>query len=452
MGIGGIAMANVAVLLAEAGYRVAGSDQNVYEPAASILRRAGIAVRTPYEAASVPTSSETTIIVGNALSRGHVEVEEALRRNLPLESFSGFLRRTVMRDRTRIVVAGTHGKSSTTAAIAFLLSSTGHDPSYLIGADPLDLDFGGHAAHGLPFVIEGDEYDSAFFDKRSKFLDYFPQILVLGKVEHDHLDIFPTLEEMLISYRRLVQQLPTDGTLVVAADSEHAVDLAKYAPCSVLTVGEDVGCAWQLLDGGVRAPDGAILAESSLQVFGAHNLQNLALAIAAASKVEVSTSKLFAAARGFRGIKRRMECVLDRDGLIVYDDFAHHSTAIRAAIAAVRGRHPEANIVAAFEPRSNTATRCLFQHELTDALGTADHVAIGSIHRKEKIPSEVRLDPDAMCTELKQRGVRAASVPNADLPEFIQASLVREKQNVVLFMSNGSFDGACQRFCGYYNL
>ncbi|MCL4304470.1 hypothetical protein KJZ99_00995 [bacterium] len=446
LGIGGIAMANVAVLLREAGYAVSGSDQNIYEPAASILSRAGVSVRTPYAVQNVPNEENSIVVVGNVQSRGQIEVEEALSKNIPLESFPGLLRRTVMRHKRRIVVAGTHGKSTTTACIAHLLKSTGHDPSYLIGADPLDLDFGGHYSNSDTFVIEGDEYDSAFFDKRSKFLDYFPSILVLGRVEHDHLDIFPTLDEMLLSYRRLVSQLPGNGRLIVSSDSLHAMKLAELSPCEVVTVGFSETCTWQIRGTDLVHLGDQVFATYADSVLGSHNRLNVAMAIASASAVEPDLLALVEASKQFRGIRRRLELVLRAGEVTVFDDFAHHPTAVAAAIDAVREYDRDARVIAVFEPRSNTATRDLYQHEFAEALAKADAVVIGSIHRKERISSGERLNVDAIVEQLTSRGVAAAAIENSEIPDYLHATFPAGDR-IVLFMSNGSFDGVCHKFC-----
>ncbi len=446
LGIGGIAMANVAVLLREAGYTVSGSDQYIYEPAASILARAGVSVRTPYAVQNVPNKGNSIVVVGNVQSRGQLEVEEALSKNIPLESFPGLLRRTVMQHKRRIVVAGTHGKSTTTACIAHLLKATGHDPSYLMGADPLDLDFGGHYSDRDIFVIEGDEYDSAFFDKRSKFLDYFPNILVLGRVEHDHLDIFPTLDEMLLSYRRLVSQLPGNGKLIVSSDSLHAMKLAELSPCEVVTVGFSDSCTWQIKGADLICLGNQVFVNYADSVLGSHNRLNVAMALAAASAVETDINELVAAARLFRGIRRRLELVSRAGEVTVFDDFAHHPTAVAAAIDAVREYNSATEVIAVFEPRSNTATRDLYQHEFAEALAKADAVVIGSIHRKEKISSGERLNVDAIVEQLTSRGVAAATIENSEIPDYLDTQF-STGERIFLFMSNGSFDGVCQKFC-----
>ncbi|MBK6766999.1 MAG: UDP-N-acetylmuramate--alanine ligase [bacterium] len=445
MGIGGIAMANVAVLLKSAGWHVTGSDQNVYEPAASILRRAGIDVKTPYVPANLPEDRDSIVVVGNVQSRGHVEVEEALRRNLRLESFPGLLRRTLMQGKRRIVVAGTHGKSTMTACVTHLLRETDQDPSFLIGADPLDIEFGGHYGSGESFVIEGDEYDSAFFDKRSKFLDYFPTVLLLGRVEHDHLDIFPTMEEMLLSFRRVIAELPDNGALIVAGDYIASVELASHAPCQVIWVGESRSSDWRISARNLHLPSGETIFDFASNAIGAHNRLNAAMALAATASFTQDASALFNAAKTFRGIKRRLERVYASELLNVYDDFAHHPTAVAAAISALRDHHASAQVIAVFEPRSNTATRNLYQREFTDAFAGADHVVIGSIHRKEKIPLEFRLDLDLMIEELRAKGRHAVALDNGDILDYLLAQCDGRPQ-VILFMSNGSFDGVCRSF------
>lgn len=441
LGIGGIAMANVAVLLRSAGYDVTGSDQGIYEPAASLLRRAGISAKTPYAAENLPDDSATTIIVGNVQSRGQVEVEEALRRNFNLESFPGFLRRTVMSGRTRMVVAGTHGKSTTTACAAFLLHQLNRKPGFLIGADPLDLPFGGSAGSGSEFVIEGDEYDSAFFDKRSKFLDYFPRILILGRVEHDHLDIFPTLEEMLLSFRRLVAQLPSNGKLIVAADSPLAAQLAEKSPCEVISVSAGAASSYRIEGRNLVTRTGQLVENFAPGVIGEHNRLNVAMAIAGVAALNLSLDQVTLAARSFHGIKRRMERIYDSTELIVFDDFAHHPTAIAAAIDALREEFPQRKVVAVFEPRSNTAVRNKYQDDFRASLSHAHEVIVGSIHRKEKIPRDEVLDMDRLIRDLMASGIPAVALDNQNISLHLQSS-TGPQPTVVVFMSNGSFGGA----------
>lgn len=445
LGIGGIAMANVAVLLRSAGYQVTGSDQEVYEPAASLLKRAGIVAKTPYSVENLPHDHNTTIIVGNVQSRGHVEVEEALRRNLLLESFPGFLRRTVMAHKTRYVVAGTHGKSTTSACIAHILCELGRDPGYLFGADPVNMPFGGNAGSGGEFVIEGDEYDSAFFDKRSKFLDYFPNVLVLGRVEHDHLDIFPTLEEMLLSFRRLVAQLPSNGRLIVAADSPLAMELAQKSPCEVVTVSFDTSNDYSVHKSVLKCPNGSDYVDFAPGVIGDHNKLNVAMSIAAVAATRIAITDIVNAAKSFKGIRRRLELIYTSTEVLVYDDFAHHPTAIAAAIKAIREHYNGHRVIAVFEPRSNTAVRNKYQNEFRAALANAHEVIIGSIHRKDKIPASDVLDASRMIADLNSGGVYAAAIENREIPGHLM-NCQRDCPIVVLFMSNGGFSNAPANF------
>lgn len=444
MGIGGIGMANVAVLLQAAGFAVSGSDQNIYEPAASILRNSRIVVKSPYAEQNLPARGP--IIVGNAQSRGHAEVEAALERRLPLYSFPEFIGREILATRHSVVVAGTHGKSTTSACLAHLLSAVGAAPGYLVGAQPLNLPFGGAAGTGEHFVIEGDEYDSAFFDKRSKFLHYFPRTLILGPVEYDHADIFPDLDSLLLSFRRLINLLPRNGTLIYDATFPHTVRLAAAAPCKTISVGTE-HCDFNLLPNpqslSFRAPDGSDSFEFSIP--GQHNRKNALLAIAAATSLGVSRAQLRTAVADFRGNRRRMERLYNHDSLVVYDDFAHHPTAIAAALQAVRETHPGHRIIAVVEPRSNTMVQNIFQQELPLALAHADHIIIGDIHRLERIPPEHRLDFAKIDSQLRASGKSMQHLPTAEIPDYLKTH-VNGSPTAVIFMSNGAFAGVQQTF------
>jgi UDP-N-acetylmuramate: L-alanyl-gamma-D-glutamyl-meso-diaminopimelate ligase len=447
-GIGGIGMANVAALLKQGGFEVSGSDANVYEPAASILREAGVRLLTPYSAENVPRDG-TPVIVGNALSRGHVEVEAALDAGVPLFSFPEFLCRNVLPGRHTLVVAGTHGKSTMTACIAHLLGAAGCRPGFLVGAQPLDFPVG--AAWGGeegPFVIEGDEYDSAFFDKRSKFLHYFPRTLVLGKVEYDHADIFPSVSEMLVAYERLLRLLPRSGDIVFLRDCQATTDLAASAPCRKTSVGLTDGADWMLLDSRqslcFRAPDGK-QHEQAFGLPGRHNRLNGLMAVAAACAYGVALDEALRAVGEFRGLRRRLEKLLERPDLIVYDDFAHHPTAIAETLRALREEHPGLRLVAVFEPRSNTMVRNIFQNELAQALKLADEVVAGTIHRAERISEAERLDLDRLRGDLMQAGIRFSRMANSEIPAFVH-EVASKLPTVAVFLSNGGFDGVPQRF------
>lgn len=451
MGIGGIGMSNVAVLLSQAGFRVSGSDENIYEPAAGILRTAGIATYSPYSEQNLPKSG-VPVIVGNAQSRGHEEVEAALARNLTLHSFPEFIARNVLANRHRIVVAGTHGKSTTTACLAHVLETLQLEPGYLIGAQPVNFVSGGACGSGEHFVIEGDEYDSAFFDKRSKFLHYFPRTLILGPVEYDHADIFPDIDSILLSFRRLIQQLPNNGALIYDASSHFTADLAKAAPCPTISVGGHES-DFHLLDSPTtlrfETPD-KIEHEFAFSIPGRHNRMNALMSIAAVTSIGHSVESCRAGIETFRGNRRRMERLYAQNGRIVYDDFAHHPTAIAAALQAVRETHPAHRIVAVIEPRSNTMVRNIFQKELPVALAAADCVVVGDIHRLEKIPPQERLDFSQIERELNANGTSMQHSATSEIPESLQHMLTDEP-TVILFMSNGSFGDAPRKFVDLLN-
>jgi len=447
MGIGGIGMANLAVLLKESGLRVSGSDENLYEPAASILRNAGINVSSPYAEINLP-DLDCPIVVGNALSRGHVEIEAALRNRYSLYSFPEILARQILFYRQSCVVAGTHGKSSTSACLAYLFSKTNQNPGYLIGGKPLDLPAGAALGTGAPFVVEGDEYDSAFFDKRSKFLHYFPQILTLGQVEFDHADIFNNLDEVLLTFRRLINLLPDNGCLIYDASSENTCDLAKTARCKTWSVGATDQCDWQLLSTGkshiLKAPDRKMY-EFKIPQPGEHNRMNALMALASASAVNENTQSYLAALSDFKGISRRLEKLFSDKRCIVFDDFAHHPTAVRAAIGAIRESYPNHRLITVFEPRSNTSVRNFYQQEFVDSFTAADDVVIGTIHRLERIPPEERLDINKIIADLRTRISSAKHLDNTEIIDYLVAKL-DSKPTVILFMSNGSFDSVPLKF------
>jgi UDP-N-acetylmuramate: L-alanyl-gamma-D-glutamyl-meso-diaminopimelate ligase len=446
-GIGGIGMANLAVLLQQAGFSVSGSDGSIYEPAATILKNAGIQPLVPYAAANVPLDG-TPVIIGNAQSRGHVEVEAALEAGVPLYSFPEFLHREIMQNRHSVVVAGTHGKSTTTACLAHVLREVGLQPGFLVGALPVGFPQG--AAFGSsqsPFVVEGDEYDSVFFDKRSKFLHYFPRTLLLGTVEYDHADIFPDPEAMLLAFRRLINLLPANGRLIYAYDCGQTRELAAKAPCPTISVGETAGADWQLLSHhdrlhfkGPKGPDSC-----DFGIPGRHNRLNGLMSLAAASTLIPDLDNLKRALSGFTGIKRRFEVLYRKSNLVVYDDFAHHPTAIAASLQAVRESHPGSRIIAVFEPRSNSVVRNIFQQQMPAAFLQANQVVIGTIHRAERIPFDQRLNIPAISAELAGHGIPCDQMANQEIPQKLH-SLLNSDPAVVIFMSNGSFDGAARAF------
>lgn len=446
IGIGGIGMVNVAALLSEAGWQVSGSDNAIYSPASDLLEKLPVSYRTPYRADNVP--DQGSCIVGNALSRGHVEVETALSRGLDLFSFPEFLRLFLLPQKKRIVVTGTHGKTTTAACIAYVLERLGENPSFLIGGEPKDFPFGGHCGRGAWAVLEGDEYDSAFFDKRSKFLHYFPHVLTIGPVEFDHADIFASLEDIKKSFQLLLRLLPRDGTVVAYGDHPVTRQIAEASPCRVVWVGVDAGNDWQLLPKSDRLcwrRKGRGEGEAQWALLGRHNRLNALMALATVVESGFDEDSAIRALQGFGGVRRRLELLLESESVVVIDDFAHHPTAISAAIQAVREKYPNRCLIALFEPRSNTTVRNYFQKELAEALAKADKVVVGSIHREEQIPQNQRLSIDLLARDLSGRGRGFAHMANEEIPDWLLSQNLAEP-TAVLFMSNGMFSGVQARF------
>ncbi len=447
-GIGGTGMVGVARLALEAGWEVRGADSPLYPPTAQMVEALGVQVATSYAAANLDWKPDV-VVVGNALSRGNAELEAVLDRGLAYVSFPEWLRFAVLQSRKNIVVSGTHGKTTTTALASFLLDRCGLRPGWLIGGQPLDLDH--PAALGVtggPFVIEGDEYDAAFFDKRAKFFSYLPHTLIVTSVEFDHADIYNNLEEIERAFRLLLRQVPASGHVLLCADHPRAHALRDHAFSNIHSYGFDETAAWRIETVAVSPQGqtfrihhaGKVWGDFFTTLFGRHNLQNAAAALIAASLHGATPAALALALPKFGGIKRRMEIFLEADGLIFVDDFAHHPTAIRETIAAAKSRWPNRNITVIFEPRSNTTATNRMQHELGEAFDGANEVWIGPIYRAEKYPESLRLDRPRLVSEITRRG------PHAHYAEDVQSIVDRLRADtkahaIVLVLSNGAFGG-----------
>ncbi|MFH1010929.1 MAG: Mur ligase family protein [bacterium] len=450
MGIGGIGMVNVAAFLTDAGWQVTGSDDGVYPPASDLLAKLQVPFRTPYRAENLPTG--WPVIVGNALSRGHVEVEAALTRGFALYSFPEFLRLFAWQEKKRIVVAGTHGKTTTAACIAHILEKIGENPGFLVGGEPVNFPFGGHYGEGQWAVLEGDEYDCAFFDKRSKFLHYFPHILTLGPIEFDHADVFSSLDDIRRTFHLLLRLLPRDGLVVAYGDHAATREIAEASPCRVVWVGEHAKNDWRLLPTASKLrweAKGRGKGEAKWSLVGKHNRLNGLMALATVVEAGFGQAESAQALATFGGVRRRLELLLESGNLTVIDDFAHHPTAIASAIDAVREGFPRRRLIAVFEPRSNTTVRNYFQKELADALGRADAVLLGTIHREAQIPKEQRLDVAELERTLSEKGRRFAHLMNDEIPDWLLSESGKEP-TAILFMSNGSFSGIQRRFVARY--
>ena len=447
-GIGGTAMVAGARLAIEAGWEVRGSDNPLYPPTSGMVADLGVPVAAGYAAENLDWNPDV-VLLGNALSRGNPEVEAALSRRMRFASLPEWLKEHVLRDRRPVALCGTHGKTTTTALTAHILEKCGLNPGWLIGGQPLGLDHSARlGAPGAPFAIEGDEYDTAFFDKRAKFLHYLPEIAVVTSVEFDHGDIYRDLAEIELAFQRMLRQIPRDGWLLCCADN-HARSLRPHAFSNTATYGFAEDADWR----GVYGDDGRLevwrggmpwaVLEPTLA--GRHNGQNTLAAVAVAALLGAGPDAVAEAVRTFPGVRRRMEVFLEHHGITFVDDFAHHPTAIRETIAGARARWPQSRLLAVFEPRSNTTVTNAFQGELGEAFGAADGVWLGPIHRADKIPETERLDRAEIVRQLRGLGKEASFHDDIGA---MAAEIWRGSRpgDVVLIMSNGAFGGIYRMF------
>ena len=449
IGICGTAMATLAALLKRRGHDVRGSDQNVYPPMSDFLAGEHIPTMSGYSADHIPADLDL-VVVGNAISRGNPELESVLERKMRYCSLPEAIRDHFLWGARSIVLAGTHGKTTTTSLTGWLLTHGNLDPTVLVGG--IALNFGEHGSSyrvgaGRDFVIEGDEYDSAYFDKTAKFLKYLPDVAVIGNIEFDHADIYPDLDAVRLAFRRLVNLVPRNGLLLLGADSPHAAALREVAVSPVETFGLAEEATWHAHD--VRHADGVThftvrraggpfgMFQSPL--LGEHNVRNALAAIAVGSHGGLGASQLADGLRTFKGIKRRLETVGTARGVTVLDDFAHHPTAVHETLAALRTGYPGRRIWAVFEPRSASSCRRIFQDDFARAFGGADEVVVAGVFRSS-LPEGERLSADQLVDDLRRGGHHARHIPDVDA---IVSTIVEERRDgdVVVLMSNGGFGG-----------
>jgi len=444
----GTAMASLAGLLRDLGHEVTGSDQGVYPPMSTQLEQMGVAIRSPYHADNVPADADL-VVIGNALSRGNPEVECVLDRRQHMTSAPALLADALIRGRTSLVVAGTHGKTTTTGLLAFLLDRAGLDPGFLVGGLPVDFPRSYRLGHGAHFVIEGDEYDCAFFDKRPKFVHYLPDVAVIGNLEHDHADIYPDRAAVEAAFVHLLNVLPRRGLLIAGVESAgvRAVLPRAHSRVETFSAGADPA-DWQAQDirhakAGSRfrlLRQGRDLGVFQLCLAGDHNVRNALAALAAAAAAGVEPEAAREALAAFQGIRRRLEVRGTVRGVVVYDDFAHHPTAVRATLEALRAAPDRGRILAVFEPRSYTSRTRVFQQAFAEAFSAADLVVVAAVHLPSKVPESQRLSEAELVEGIAARGVRAAFIPSV---AAIVESLVceaREGDRIVV-LSNGGFGG-----------
>ena len=448
IGICGTAMATLAAMLKARGHQVQGSDLGVYPPMSDFLLREGIPAFEGYRPEHITTELDL-VVVGNAISRGNPELEEVLDRKIRFVSMPEMIREEFLWQSRSIVVSGTHGKTTTTALTAWLLTACGRDPSALVGGIALNLDGSYRLGRGRDFVIEGDEYDSAFFDKTAKFLKYLPDIAIVGNLEYDHADIYPDLESLRVAFRRFVGLVPRNGRLLLGADSEEATRLASLARSTVETFGLSGEADWRA---SAVAPDGdsvgfdltykgAPEGRVTVPLFGGHNVRNTLAAIAAGHAAGLNIGEMIDALKDFKGVRRRMELRGTAGGVLVFDDFAHHPTAIVETLRAVRWSYPDRRIWAIFEPRSATSCRKIFQQDFARAFeeSGADEIILASVFRST-LPDHERLSVEEIIQHLAAAGKRARHIPS--VPEIVRTVADESTEgDLVVVMSNGGFDG-----------
>jgi UDP-N-acetylmuramate: L-alanyl-gamma-D-glutamyl-meso-diaminopimelate ligase len=441
LGICGTAMGSVAAALRDRGFTVSGSDENIFPPMSDFLQHKGIPFSDPYRAEYIPENAEV-VVIGNAIKRGNPEVEAVLARKLYYLSLPEVLKHFFLRGRHNLVVTGTHGKTTTTALLAWIFTVADLDPGYVIGGIPKNLGQGAFLNDSKFFVIEGDEYDTAFFDKRSKFIHYLPELLIVNNIEFDHADIFHDLDEIKLSFRRLLNIVPQNGMVLLNGDDPNCVEVAQNCLAPIVQVGFSPNCAQQI-HGIAYSAEGSrfTLGDVPFEVplIGEFNVRNTAMAAAAARFYRVEPEVIQQALTSFEGIKRRQEVRGEARGIKVIDDFAHHPTAIRETLTALRHRYPGHRLWAIFEPRSNTTRRAVFQQQLPDALQLADGVFISQVAALEQIPEGERLNPEAVVEAIKASGRAAFYEPDAD--SIVKRLLpLLEPKDVVTVFSNGGFD------------
>ncbi|HEV2960241.1 MAG TPA: UDP-N-acetylmuramate:L-alanyl-gamma-D-glutamyl-meso-diaminopimelate ligase [Candidatus Angelobacter sp.] len=451
IGICGTAMASLAGLLKQRGFKVTGSDAAAYPPMSDFLASINISVAQPYAETNLKPRPDL-VVVGNAISRGNPEIEHVLDERIPFRSLPDILYEYFLRSREPVVVAGTHGKTTTTSMLSWIFQSAGKDPSFLIGGIAENFSSSFALKQGKHFIIEGDEYDTAFFDKGPKFLHYFPQSIVLTSVEFDHADIYANLEAVKTAFKRLVNLVPRRGKTIAYDASVNIDECVARAFCPVERYGMKQDSHWQIVD--IRfepertlwsvLKEGKPWAEFEFALAGEYNVLNATAAAAMAAHYGIGPQAIAEALRSFKSVKRRLEVKARVDGITIIDDFAHHPTAIAETLKAIRTRYPGTRLWAIFEPRSNTLRRKVFEKELVKSLALADQVVIASIFKPEAVPEDERLTVESVVSGLTKLHKPAREFKDADA---IVASVAPDLSSgdVVAILSNGGFGGIYEK-------
>jgi UDP-N-acetylmuramate: L-alanyl-gamma-D-glutamyl-meso-diaminopimelate ligase len=455
IGIGGSAMAPLAGMLRERGFRVTGSDSGVYPPASTLLEKLGISFFNAFDSTHLQPAPDL-VVVGNVIARGNPELEEVLDRKIPFRSLPEILEEEFLPGHHSIVVSGTHGKTTTTAMTAWVFQTAGKKPNFLVGgvAENFGKSYG--LGGGEEFILEGDEYETAIWDRGPKFFHYHPDDLIVTSLEYDHADIYPDFAAYELAFRRLVNLVPRSGRVVIWGDTEDSGPAlrraAEKAFCPVETYGFGAANDWAASELRVEGEAmsfrverlGKPFGEFRLAATGRHNVLNALAAMIVAHGRGISSEAIAKAFATFRSVKRRMEVKGTVNGVLIVDDFAHHPTAVGATIEAARGRWPGRRIWAILEPRSNSMRRKVFEESLPQALARADRVILGGVFRAQQLGDESRLDPGSVAESVRRLGKDAQVFTSADQIAGYLGGEVKEG-DLLLVMSNGSFDGLCEK-------
>jgi UDP-N-acetylmuramate: L-alanyl-gamma-D-glutamyl-meso-diaminopimelate ligase len=455
-GICGTAMASLAGLLQLQGHRITGSDKAAYPPMSNLLQSLGIPILEPYAEANFALAPDL-VVIGNALSRGNPEVECVLDQRIPFTSMAALLREEFLAGRESLVVAGTHGKTTTTSMLAWIYQvaseiDPAREPSFLIGGVAENFSTSFQLRPTRTFIIEGDEYDTAFFDKGPKFLHYFPDTLILTHVEFDHADIYVDLEAVKTAFKRLVNLVPRRGLIVAYDGSVNVTECVAHAFCLVHRYGFSDSADWRIRnlrhEGGLTRwevwHDGRLWSELEMSLAGEHNALNATAAAALAAGLGIGRESIQAALASFKSVKRRLEVRAVVNGITIIDDFAHHPTAIRETLRALRSVYPQSRLWAVLEPRSNTLRRKVLQQDLVESLRLADHIVLAGVYQQQRIPDAERLHPEDVVEALVAQGAQAELHPDGDaIVSAIAPQL--ETGDVVAILSNGAFDGIYEK-------
>ncbi|MBN1465168.1 UDP-N-acetylmuramate:L-alanyl-gamma-D-glutamyl-meso-diaminopimelate ligase [candidate division KSB1 bacterium] len=446
LAICGTAMASLAAMMKAQGHDVYGSDEDVYPPMSDFLAEQKIPVFSGFQSKNL-TPAPDLVVVGNVISRGNVEIEEILNRHIPYISLPDALREFVIRGKRSIVVTGTHGKTTTTAMLAWVFECAGRKPGFMIGGLPTDFGRGFQLGEGEDFIVEGDEYDSAYFDKVAKFLRYIPDIGVINAIEYDHADIYGSLAEIKLAFQRFVNLIPQSGFLVACKEDENAMQVSQWAFCPVATFGSATGADWRAVNISTcaRATTFDVMhhddlwGRATIKLPGLHNIRNALAAMAVADFVGIARDDILRALADFNGVKRRLELVFTINGIDVYDDFGHHPTAVRETLTALRAQYPNRRLWALYEPRSATSRRNVFQRAFVESFDAADIILVAPVHRPDKAPPDQLFSAQKLAEDLSAKGKISKQLSVEEIVTFAKENAGQD--DIIVTFSNGPFAG-----------